>query len=64
MIITVDCNNDKVYLDDRTPTIIEMKCKHTINTLYILDEIFNRLNIDGITLIKIDEDERSIVGEW
>lgn len=62
MKITVDCNSDKIHIDD-----IEMKCKYPEQVVKILEEILNLIATDRedeIVLIKIDEEYSTTIGEW
>lgn len=65
MIITIDCNSDTVRIENRKQDI-SLKIKHPNQILEVLVEIFNIMDIENyhIQLVKIDEDNRSIVGEW
>lgn len=60
MIITVDCNSDRLTINNK----MEFPCRYPNDTLRILSEIFNILNLNGIIIEKIDEDNRTIIEEW
>lgn len=70
MIIEVDCNNDMVTLLSRYDT---PDAKYVVNNplriLKMLEEIFTEMANDAerglnVSLLKIDEDTRTIIGEW
>ena len=64
MIISVDCNSDTIKITKGNQTV-EMPCKYPINTIKILVELLNLMDIEGgVILEKIDEDSKTIVEEW
>jgi len=68
MIIEVNCNTDEVIINET----IKYPCKNPTQIIKILEEIFhiqyrNKAFEKGglnISLIKIDEDTRTTIGEW
>lgn len=71
MIIILDYNNDKLIIEQEKDEITFEKVKQISLIQSILEEIFNRINVDGIIhdsinieLVKVDEDFRKTIGEW
>lgn len=63
MIITVDCNSDRIEMS-KGSIQVEMQCKHPTNVIAILVELLTILDVNDVMLEKIDEDHRTTVEEW
>jgi len=65
ILIEVSYNDDTISMTDNQGTI-NMKVKYPFEILKILEEVINILKGDekGVQLVKIDEDSRTVIGEW
>ncbi len=64
MIILIDHNSNEIILDSETPNQCTFKVKSTNDFKKVFRELFNRIDINGITLDEIDEDSRTCLDEW
>lgn len=72
MIITVNCNDDTLNIEDTASNQnLIMPCRHPLELCDILNEIFNRMfpigfnrEADYPELRLINEDNRKVIGEW
>ncbi len=70
MEIIIDYNNDKIEIQDDTNPEAIFKVKEPQKFQQVLFELLNRIDeidgisLRGISLITIDEDTKTTVGEW
>ena len=67
--IEVDCNSDEINLRDKNGNLIAMtKVQYPDKFIQMFQRIFDNCNEGrdeiGVQLTKIDEDNRTTVGEW
>ncbi len=70
MIISVDCNNDRVtFSSEKNEITYSTTTKEPERLVKILEELFSQLSEDpslviGVQLEKISEDHRTTIGDW
>ncbi len=65
--VTVDCNNDRIELDNGDGKPLEFVFKRFTDSRGIeamLYELLNLIDHSGTALVRIDEDTRRTIGEW
>ncbi len=65
--VTVDCNSDRIELDNGDGKPINISFKSLLDSRNIeamLEELLNMLDHSGTKLVRIDEDTRRTIGEW
>lgn len=61
MKITVDCNIDKLFIDNEE---VPLDIFHPADLVAVLNYILDAIQPEGVSLEMINEDYRYTVGEW